>query len=809
MGLFLADLRQGVRMLGKHPGLTAIAVIALALGLGLTTTMWSITWGGILRGLPFENAEEIIHLERARPSRDIESYGVPMSDFVAWREQQQSFEDLSAFSEGTVNVSGSEGRPERFEGGFVTAATFRLLRVQPVLGRLFVEEEDRPGAPPVALIGWDLWQARFGGESAIVGRTLRANGVIREIVGVMPRGFQFPTNAQIWYPVTIDPGAVAWGEGNQYEVMGRLRPGVTMAVAFKEFEAIAARLAEEHPKENEGVVPILQPFTEEYIGDEPIIMLWTMMAAVFGVFLIACSNVANLLLARAATRTKEIAVRTALGASRWRIVSQLLAESLVLSVIGSLIGIVIAWVGCRLFVQAMEGTDPPFWIDIRLDGTVLAFAMGITVLAALISGIIPALQATRGNIHDVLKDESRGASSLRIGKFSRALVMVELALSGGLLVAAGFMIQSVVQRSRFDYGVPIEGIFTSRVGLFEATYPDSASHARFWNRLEQELQALPGQRGVALQTALPGLWGWEQAMGVEGRSYEKEQDYPTTRMVAVTPGWFSTFEVALLDGRVFSAGDIGGALPVAVVTRGFVAKHFPGEAAVGRQVRLGGPESTQPWLTIVGVVKDVWYDGTEDADEQVGTVLFVPVAQGDYRFLSIAVAAQGDPMSFAGPVQAAVSAVDPDQPMYFVRTLQEEIRRVGWFYGVFGVLFIVFGGAALFLATVGVYGVVSFGVSQRTREIGVRMALGASGRDVLGLFLRQGGIQVAIGLSLGLVLAFFLGKGLTLVLFQVNTANPLMYAGVTLALAATCLLATLIPARRALGVDPMEALRYE
>ncbi|NOT09622.1 MAG: ABC transporter permease [Gemmatimonadales bacterium] len=808
MGALFADLKYSLRMLRKHPGLASISIIALALGLGLTTTMWSITWGGILRGLPFEDAGRIMHLERARPTRGIESYGVPVSDFAAWREQQKSFEDLAAYGEGTVNVSGSENRPERFEGGFVTAAAFPLLRVTPAVGRLFTESDGHPGAPPVVLLGWEVWQNRYAADPAIVGKTIRANGVMREVIGVMPRGFLFPTNARLWLPRTIDPLALPWGEGDELEVMGRLKPGVTRAQALREFETIAARLAKEHVKENEGVGPVIRPFTDEYVGEEASLMLWTMMAAVLGVLLIACSNVANLLLARAATRTKEVAIRTALGANRWRIVSQLLSESFVLSAIGALLGIVIAWAGTNLFMNAIRDTDPPFWIDVRLDGSVLAVSAGITLLAALVSGVIPALQATRTSINAVLKDESRGSSSLRLGKFSRGLVVAELALSGGLLVGAGFMIQSVIQLSTFDYGVRTENVFTARVGLFESTYPDSASRMRFWAELEQRLAQIPGQRGVSLMTVLPGLEGWQQQLALEGKSYANERDYPSTRRVAVTPAWFAVFGVRATEGRLLESGDLKDALPVAVVTRGFAKAHFGAASPVGKRIRIGGAEATEPWLTIVGVIPEVWYDGT-DSDQKFHAAVLTPIAQGDYRFLSIAVASQGDPLALTQPVQAVVESIDKDQPVYFVRTLVEVLRQSGWFYGVFGTLFMVFGGAALFLATVGVYGVMSFSVSRRTQEVGVRMALGANSRDVMTMFLAQGGRQVAIGLSIGLVLAFFLSKGLALVMFNVNVKSPVMYVVVTAVLAATSLLAIAIPARRAMGVHPMEALHYQ
>lgn len=806
MDVLLQDIRYGFRQVIKHPGLAAISILALGLGLGLTATVWSINYGALLRGLPFEESDRLIHLERTRPSRDIESYGVPIHDFTEWRVAQRSFEDLAAFYEGTVNVSGGADRPERFEGAFVTPSTFRLLRVPAMLGRTFTEEEARPNAGPVVVLGYELWQNRFGGDSAIVGRTLRANGTTAEIIGVMPRGFLFPTNARLWLPLRLDPHATPWGEGQTLEVMGRLKPGVTMTQALREFDVVCRRIGQEHPEQNDGVGPLMKPFTEEYIGEEPTRMLWTMMGAVFGVLLIACSNVANLLLARAASRTKEVAIRTALGARRRRIVAQLLTESLVLAGVGALLGIAIAWVGVRLFNNAIANTEPPFWIVIRVDGPVLAFVAATTVLSALIAGVVPALQATRLNVHDVLKDESRGSSGMHLGKFSKGLVVAELALSCGLLVGAGFMIQSVAKLRNFDYGIETRNVFTTRIGLFEATYADSASRQRFWTDLLQRLEAMPGQRGVALATVLPGLEGWRQPFAVEGKAYATDRDYPETRRVVVSPGYFPTFGLGAVEGRALGPGDIGGALPAAVATRNFARRHFGAESPIGRRIRIGRSDSRDPWLTIVGMVPDVWYQGTDD---QLPEVVFTAVAQGDYRFLSVAMAAGGSPMALAEPVRAQVAALDPDQPTYFTRTLEQAIDQNAWFYGVFGTLFMVFGFAALFLATVGVYGVMSFAVSRRTQEVGVRMALGAGARDVLALFLRQGALQVGLGVTIGLGLAVLLAQGLRIILFQVDTKSPFMFAVVSATLAATGLLAVFIPARRATRVDPMVALRYE
>ena len=809
MGAMLADLKYGIRMLSKHPGLAGISVLALALGIGLTTTMWSIVYGALLRGLPVPEGDRVMAVYRTNPSQNVQRTSIMIQDFDEWRAAQRSFEDLAGFYQGTINISGGSGRPERYQGAFITANAASLLRVRPMLGRWFQEDEGIVGGPNAVVLGYDEWRTRFASDSTVIGRTVRANDVSVQIIGVMPPGFKFPSAEEVWLPLRIDRlKNPRGGFSQQVEVFGRLKAGVSPTRAAQDIQTIEDRLAREYPTTNSGYLAQVLSYTDYDIGPEPHTLLWTMMGAVLGVLLIACSNVANLLLARAAARTKEVAVRTALGASRWRIVSQLLAESLVLSACGALAGLGIAVYGVRLFTDAIaNATTIPYYIVMKVDPPVLLFVTAITFAAGVIAGVLPALQATGAKISDVLKDESRGSSSMRLGRFAKGLVIAEIALAGGLLIASGFMIQSVVQRSRFDYGVPTAGVFTARIGLFEGAYPDTSSRRQFWEGLLQRLDALPGQHGVALTTNLPGLGAGTTMFEIEGHSYASDRDHPRTRLVSVTPGFFEAFRLRPLEGRVFGSGDIGGAAPVAVVTRRFATRFFPGVSAVGRRVRQGNGKFPIPWRTIVGVVPDVWYEGTDDETPEA---MFTPILQGDMRFLSIAVAGDGgDPMRFAEPVRAAVSALNADQPIYFVRSLQKAIADDGWFYSVFGVLFSVFGLAALLLAAIGVYGVMSFSVTRRTQEVGVRMALGAGGPAVLRMFLRQGAIQVGIGLVIGLGLAVLLSKGLRIVLFQVNTSNPLMFAGVMGALAFTGLVATLIPARRAAQVHPMEALRYE
>ena len=806
------DLKYAWRGLRRNPSVSVIAVIALGLGIGLTTIMFSIVYGALYRGLPFDGAERIMHLERANPEAGITSMEVPIHDFRDWQARQRSFEHLGAFYSGTVNLRGTE-RPERYDGAFMSPEVFDVVGVQPMLGRAFTAEESRAGASPVVLLGYDVWQDRFGGSRDVLGTQVTVNGEPGEIIGVMPEGFKFPELQEVWVPLRLDEVALERGTGMTLEIVGILDPDVSLDQAAMEFAGITAQLAEEYPATNEGVVATIKPYTEEFIGDDVAALLYAMLMTVVLVLIIACANVANLLLARAAMRERDLAIRTAMGAERWRVITQLLAEALVLALVGSLLGIAIAWVGIGAFDRAVAPTDPPFFLVFQLDAPILLFVLAISCVAAIAAGVVPAIKASSADVNSVLKDDSRGSSSMRIGKLSRGLVMAEVALSMALLVASGLMVKGVVKLNNEDLGFPTENVFTARIGTFEERLPDPEARLRFWEDVERRVAAIPGVRAAGMTQVIPGTGSWGMSLQVDGQVYESAGDIPFTRLLTTSPGFLDTFEGEVLQGRWFEQGDAADAPLVAVVNERFVETYFPDGRALGRRIRFGGLDSTEEWREIVGVVPNYRVEGLGNTNpgepiDQDG--VYVPIAQYDQRFLTVAARVEGvAPLSISSAVRDAVAAVDADTPIYFVETVQQAIDQNTWFYRIFGNLFLAFGIAALFLASVGLYGVMSFGVSQRTGEMGIRMALGAEGRQVLGMILRQGVAQILIGVVVGTGIAFVVAKGLTMVLYQVEPFDPATFAGVFGLLVVTGLMASWVPAMRATRVDPMSALRRD
>jgi predicted permease len=804
MQALLRDVRYGLRSLSKHPGLVVVATVALTFGIGLTATMFSITYGALMKGLPFSEGDRIVSMVRSRPETGSNRMGTPIADYVDYRDQQQTMAPLSAYYSGTVNVSG-DGDAERFSGAFVTASTFELTRVRPLLGRVLQAGEDVPGGPRVAVIGYGMWQRRFGGDSSIIGTALRANGIPYTIVGVMPEGYRFPEDAAIWLPLQLDPLGQPRGQGTWLSVSGRLKQGVTMEQATADVDAIARRLAAEYKETNEGIGASVMGFIEADMGPEPRQLLSTMLGAVFLVLLIACANVANLLMDRAAHKSKDVGIRTALGATRGAVVRQFLTEAFVLAALGGVFGTILASAGIALFNRAIVDSQPPFYIDIALHPPVLLFVIGMCLLATMLSGIIPAWQSSRSDLNEVLKDETRGSSSLHIGKMSKALVVFEIALSCGLLVAAGLMIKSVTKLRTVDPGYRVTDIFTARIG-FPAQYTDTAAQKQFYVQLRERLEQIPGARAAAIMSGLPSVGENGGDFTIEGITYAADRDVPDARWSAVSPGYFDTFEIPARQGRLLDATDREDGLRVAVVNEAFATRYFPNQDVLGRRIRLGGRTSTDAWRTIVGVVPTI-FNGDPDEPRRPG--FYLPLAQSHSSFVSLAVRTTGTPMSITGPVRQAVASLNPDIPLYWVYSMAEAFERPTWFIRVFGTMFMIFGLIALFLASVGLYAVMSFSVSRRVREVGIRMALGAQGRDVVRMIFGQGAWQLGLGLVLGLGLAATVAQLMQIILFDVKPRDPATFTGVAVVLALAGMAACMIPARRATRVDPLVALRAE
>lgn len=802
------EIRQTLSQLRHGPAFTAAAVVILGLGLGVTLYMYTVVKAYMLTPLPYRDAGRIMHVERANPLHGFDSMEVTQHDFVEWREVQTSFEDLAAFYVGTVNLSGRE-LPERFEGAFMTPSAFGVIEVEAHLGRTLTADDAKPGAPPVIVLGYDTWLNRYNGDRDILGDTVRVNGVPSTVVGVMPKGFAFPLAQEVWVPLRIDLSSIARGEGPTLEVFGRLKSGVTLEQARAEFTNIAAALAERY-EENENITAVMKPFQHEYIPDEARATVSAMFVAVLLVLLIACANVANLILARTAARQKDIALRSALGASRWRILVHVLTESVLLAALGAVIAWFLAAAGLDLTGRAFEaaGIDEPFWVRFELDGKVLLFAAVAAVLAGVIAGLAPALRATRTDVNEHLKEGAKG-SGTSASRLSRTLVTAEIALSCVLLVSSGLMIRSVVNLNERPLGIENTNLLTGRIGLPEQQYPDAASQYRFFEQLTERLEAHPESLGATVAYSYPGLGSWSVPYRTRAMEMPEEGQLPWTSYAGVMNNYPEVVGLDLLRGRWFDSRERADSEPVVVIDQRFAHEVFPDADPIGQQVQLllgNADDPASRWYTVIGVTQPTLMGEIDDEERPSA---FVPLVQVPQRFLTVAVHTRGDPLAFSQPLREAVRAVDQDIPVYWVRTLDDWIWAGNFTSRIVSTLFGIFAFIAVVLAAAGIYSVLAYSVSQRTREIGVRRALGAVDGRILNMIVGQGAVQLAVGLGSGLVFAVLFAHLLSVMLHGVSPVDPPTLLGVALVLCVVALFASLIPALRAMRVNPMEALRYE
>ena len=805
----LKDLRYGVRSLLKRPGLTAVALITLALGIGVNTAIFSAVDSVMLRPLPFKDPESLVAVWERTPVLGIARNEFAPANYFDLRNQNQSFEELGAFGQLSINLTG-EGEPEQLEGQLVTANVFKLLGVQPTLGRTFASDEDQKGREHVAVLSDGLWARRFNRDPRVINRNITLNGESFTVVGVMPPNFFFPEReVELWLPWSMEPGQ-AEGRGDHYfRLVGRLKQGVTREQANAEAESIAARLATAYPRTNEALGFVVNSFHQDYVGDlrRPMLILF---AAVGLVLLIACANVANLMLAQATTRRREIAIRMALGARRWAIARQLLAESLLLAIAGGVLGVL----GAIWGVEALSKLLPESLSKLQaisIDSRVFLFTLGVTVLTAIAFGAVPAFHAARANPGDTLGETGRDLAGGVSGRYlRRVLVVAEVALAVVLLVGAGLLIRSFQRLRQVDVGFKPDKLLTMRMVLPMPKYAKPENRRAFYDELLQRVDELPGVESAGMITFLPlSTSGMKFSFSVEGRNVPSDVQLPFALYRVISPEYFSALGIPLQRGRFFDSRDSATATPAIIVNRHLAEQFWPGEDPTGKRLKIGAADSPNPWATVVGVVGDVRQAGLYG---ELIPELYVPYAQERRPWVAprdLVVRVNGDSAALVGAVREAVWAVDKDQPVSNVRTMDQVFALAVSRERFQMLLLALFATLALVLACVGLYGVVSYAVAQRTHEIGVRMALGAQPRDVLRLVIRQGMALTIAGLFIGIGVGLAVTRVMTDMLFGVTATDAVTFVSVAVVLVVVAFLACYVPARRATKVDPLVALRYE
>lgn len=794
------DVTAAIRSLRSRPGTSILATVALALGIGLTSTMFSIVDGVFLHGLPFERADRILYVGEQDPRlAERRPREVPVNDYLEIRAAPRSFEELAAFSELGADVAAEGTTPRHYQASRITPNAFTALRVRPAIGRVLADADAADGAAPVAVISNAAWRGQFDRDSGIIGRTIRVNGAPTTVIGVMPAGFGFPHDEDIWLtlPLRTAPTRTA---ARSVQLFGRLRDGVDTETANTELAALVTRLAARDGIAN--LTGTAVPYVGRFISRQITSALSTMLVAVFGVLVIACFNVSNLLLARAADRVHEVAVQLAIGAPRWRLIRQLLIEGLLLSAAGATAGIAIAFAGVSFFNATMADSTPPFWVDVRVDSRVLLFSSILVIVAAIGSSLMPALRASRIGAFEVLKDGGRTSTGLGIVRFSRSLVIAEIVLSFALLIVSGLMIKSVVAVTRLTIPYRTD-LLHVRVVFPDRSYPTVDSARQAAERLLELAVAEPGVASAAIVTGLPDNAGREPFATDLATAESDVGRRPRARRVSVSPGFFATAAIAPIQGRLFDTGDGPGRQPVAIVTADF-AQRFP-DGALGHRLQVG-EEPSAPWRTIVGVVPRLVVANTTSPSTPPDTIL-LPFAQAPSRWTTLLVATTGEPGEALPAVQRAAGRLDKDLPLAQVTTVARLFHDQSWPIRLFGTVFAAFGLTALLLAAAGLYGVMAFGVRTRTQEVGIRMALGASPSSIVFMLLRQAAVMLGAGMAIGLGIGGWLSQQLRLFLFGVEPWDPSVMATITLVLTAVGLAATFVPARRAASIDPMAALR--
>jgi len=796
-----SDLRYAFRQLVKNPGFASVAILTLALGIGACTAIFSVVNGVLLRPLDFPQPDRIVVIRETNLPQFPE-FSVSPPNYLDWAKQTKSWQYLAAYSGAQVNLTG-EGEPQRLVSVKATAHYFDVYQIKPVLGRTFIPEEDAPGKDHVVVLSHAFWQRVFGSEPNVLGRAIQLNGEPYTVIGVAPPHFGEASKVDTWVPMGFKPDETAADArgGHYLNVVGRLRASVNIASARAELELLAAQLARQYPDSNLGWGVTMSPILDYSVRDvRPI--LYTLLGGVGCVLLIACANIANLLLARATARHRELSIRTALGASRARLVRQLLTESILLGLAGGAAGLLLARYGLDLLL-ALAPSNLPRTNDIHLDASVLIFSLALSALTGVIFGIAPALLAAHTDVQEGLKQGARGSTDGR-GRLRGALVVVEVAFALVLLGGAGLLARSFMRLTHVDPGFAPEHATVLRLALPEKKYEKSEQQLAFADALLSRLRVLPGVQAAGLTHSLPLISDWVLGFKIEGRPEVRPADLPNTNYYSVTPDYFPAMGIRLIRGRLFNQHDDARAPRVAIINETLARQFFPNEDPIGKRILVtNGPDV---WRQIVGIVGDIKQYGV---DKETTSQTYEPYAQYPFRSLNVVLRTSDSGSVLAGALRPAVYAIDKDQPVGAIQPLEEILGATIAKQRFAMLLLIVFSSVALVIAAVGIYGVMAYSVVQRTGEFGIRMALGAQRSDVLRLVLSYAGKLVSLGLVIGLGATFAASRLMGSMLFQTNVHDPLTFSLTTLLLAAVAIAACLLPARRATRVNPIEALRTE